>query len=82
MSASRPCPSVPVRVGPCRSVPVRHSIRRELVAGRRCITVVPQGAPLCGAFEVLVARSFQAAFRKAMDLAGLGGRLSTEETAP
>jgi hypothetical protein len=59
-----------------------HSIRRELVAGRRCITVVPQGAPLGGALELLVARSFQAAFRKAMDLAGWGGRLSTEETAP
>ena len=59
------------------------SICRDVVAGKPCITVVPQeaaGSPR----EILVARSFQSAFRKAMDLAAWSGpvRLSSEEPTP
>ena len=61
------------------------SICRDVVAGKPCITVVPQAeAGAANLHEVLVARSFQSAFRKAMDLAGWGGpvRLSSEEPTP
>ena len=61
------------------------SICRDVVAGKPCITVVPQVDTGAAALrEILVARSFQSAFRKAMDLAGWGGpvRLSSEESAP
>ena len=60
------------------------SICRDVVAGKACITVVPQEAAVAASLpEVLVARSFQSAFRKAMDLAGWGGpvRLDAEEPA-
>ncbi len=60
------------------------SICRNVVAGKPCITVLPQeAATAAGLHEILVARSFQSAFRKAMDLAGWGGpaRLDAEEPA-
>ena len=61
------------------------SICRDVVAGKPCITVVPQGSAVAASLhEVLVARSFQSAFRKAMDLAGWGSpvRLDSAEPAP
>ena len=59
------------------------SICRDVAAGKPCITVVPQKAA-GGLREILVARSFQSAFHKAMDLAGWSGpvRLNPEEPAP
>ena len=60
------------------------SICRDVVAGKPCITVVPQeDAGALGRREILVARSFQSAFSKAMDLAGWSGpvRLASEEPA-
>jgi len=60
------------------------SICRDVVAGKACITVVPQkAATTTGLHEILVARSFQSAFRTAMDLAGWSGpvRLDAEEPA-
>ena len=60
------------------------SICRDVVAGKPCITVVPQeAAGAAGLREILVARSFQSAFRKAMDLAGWSGpvHLNAEEPA-
>lgn len=60
------------------------SICRDVVAGKPCITVVPQeDAGAVGRREILVARSFQSAFSKAMDLAGWSGpvRLASEEPA-
>lgn len=60
------------------------SICRDVVAGKPCITVVPQqAAGAAGLHEILVARSFQSAFRKAMDLAGWSGpvHLNAEEPA-
>ena len=60
------------------------SICRDVVAGKPCITVVPQeDAGAGGLREILVARSFPSAFRKAMDLAGWSGpvRLSPEDPA-
>jgi hypothetical protein len=60
------------------------SICREVVAGKPCITVVPQeDAGAVGRREILVARSFQSALSKAMDLAGWSGpvRLASEEPA-
>ena len=50
-----------------------HSICRDLAAGQRCITVVPQGTAFGIMREIDVASSFQSAFRKAMDLARWGG---------
>jgi len=61
------------------------SICRDVVAGKPCITIVPREAAAAASLrEVLVARSFQSAFRKAMDLAGWSGpvRLSSEEPTP
>ena len=60
------------------------SICRDVVAGKPCITILPQeDARAANLHEVLVARSFPSAFRKAMDLAGWGGpvRLESEEPA-
>ena len=60
------------------------SICRDVAAGKPCITVIPQAAVGAGGLrEILVARSFQSAFHKAMDLAGWSGvRLNPEEPAP
>ena len=61
------------------------SICRDVVAGKPCITILPQeDAGAANLHEVLVARSFQSAFRKAMDLAGWSGpvRLNVEEPTP
>ena len=60
------------------------SICRDAVAGKPCITIVPrEDAGAANLREILVARSFQSAFRKAMDLAGWGGPLGhIAEPAP
>jgi len=80
---TKPSPAAPRR--PPGGPPLPYSICRDVVAGKPCITVVPQGAAAAaGLREILVARSFQSAFRKAMDLAGWSGpvRLDTEEPTP